>query len=141
MQKANVVKRVLLLVLSLSLAVVFLITCSKSTSNTPVYPTNCATLLAGAYSGSDICASSGPSSYAATIISNTPGNITFSNIYGSQVTATIDCANNTINIPTQTFPGNFSISGSGTYTANRVIINWTGSYPGSQLNCSTIYTR
>lgn len=137
-------KNTLILVsIGLVLFSTLLIICCKTSNSAPpvpVYATRCDSFLEGSYSGSDIC-SSGQVSYTCNIISNTPGNITFSNLYGAMVTATVDCANNKITIPTQTFSGNFSISGTGTYTANRITINWTGNSFGAPLNCTTYYTR
>jgi len=122
-------------------AILFLITCSK-TNNTPIYTTNCADSLIGDYSGSDYCASSGQFSYTCNLSAATTTNITFSNLgSGTNVTAIVNCSNNTITIPSQTFSNNSSISGSGTYTANRIIINWSGLSLGSPVNCSTTLTR
>jgi hypothetical protein len=127
----------------LLLAVIVLsVSCGKSDNNNkPVYPTNCEQSLAGIYTGSDICAGSNPTAYTCTITANTPGNITFSNLYGYPVTAVLDCKNSKITIPTQSFSGNVSIGGSGTYTANRIIINWNGTSLGYPISCSTTYTR
>ena len=124
------------------LAVALSVSCSKSdNNNTPVYPTDCALSLAGIYTGSDFCSGSSPNAYTCTVTANTPTNITFSNLYGYPVTATLDCSTNKITIPTQSFTGNISIGGSGTYTGNRIIINWNGTSLGIPLSCSTTYTR
>jgi hypothetical protein len=135
-------KKILLLISGLLLSGAFLITCSKTKSNAPVYATNCADSLIGVYVGSDYCSSSSQPSYSCSITAATPTNITFSNLSGAlNVNGIIDCSKNTISIPSQTFPGNFSISGTGTYTANRIIINWSGLSLGSPVNCSTTFTR
>jgi hypothetical protein len=126
----------------LVLAVALSVSCSKSDkNNTPVYPTNCAQSLAGLYTGSDICSGSNPTAYTTTVTANTPTNVTFSNLNGYPVTAVLDCSTNKITIPTQTFAGNISIGGTGTYTANRIIINWNGTSLGYPITCSTTYTR
>ena len=130
--------------LSLLLLVAFLITCTKNkdnNSNSPVYPSDCAHQLAGEYTGNDYCSSSGQTAYPCTILAIDSADITFSNLGGAAVNAKLDCNKNTITIPTQTFPGNFSISGNGTYTANRIIITWSGLSLGTPVNCSTTYTR
>lgn len=128
-------------VLAMIVSCVFLMMCSKSTnSGSPVYPTDCAASLAGAYTGVDYCSGSGQLGYPCTVTATTPNNITISNLYGTTVTATVDYYHNTVTIPTQS-SGYYSISGTGTYTANRIVINWTELSAGLPLNCSTTYTR
>jgi len=123
-------------------AVVLSVSCGKSDNNNkPVYPTDCAHSLAGVYTGSDICSGSNPTAYTCTVTASTPTNVTFSNLYGYPVNAVLDCNTNKITIPTQSFNGNVSIGGSGTYTSNRIIINWNGTSLGSAISCSTTYTR
>lgn len=114
--------------------------CGEKTNDNPIYPIDCGNYLVGSYSGSDYCASTGQNHYTCNILATTPTNITLSNLGGIQVTAVVDCSKNTIEIPTQTV-SNFSISGSGTYTANRIVINWTGISAGGPINCSTTFTR
>ena len=112
----------------------------ENKNNDPIYPTDCGNYLVGTYSGSYYCASTGQSYYSCNITVNTPTNITISNLGGIQVTAIVDCSKNTLTIPTQTV-SNFSVSGSGTYTANRLVINWSGITAGVPINCSTTFTR
>lgn len=114
--------------------------CHEDTQTGPIYPTDCGNYLVGTYAGSDYCASTGQTNYTCNIMANTPTNIRLSNLGGIQVNAVVDCANNTITIPTQTV-GSYSISGNGTYTANRIVINWSGITAGVPINCSTTYTR
>ncbi|GAA4463467.1 hypothetical protein GCM10023093_12010 [Nemorincola caseinilytica] len=118
----------------------FLGACKERTSSDPVYPDNCGNFLVGTYAGSDYCASTGQTHYSCNILATTPTNITLSNLGGIQVNAIVDCEKNTLTIPTQTV-GNFSVSGSGTYTANRIVINWSGITAGMPINCSTTFTR
>lgn len=119
-----------------------LVNCNKTKTNKPVYTTDCADSLVGSYVGSDYCSSSGQPAYPCSIVATTPTSITFSYLGGAaNVTAIVDCEKNTITIPTQNFVGNYAISGSGTYTANRIIINWTGVTLGSSVNCSSTFTR
>ena len=136
------IKKKLLLVSGLLLSCAFLITCTKTKSNAPIYAVNCADSLIGIYTGSDYCSSSNQPAYPCSITAATPTNITFSILGGAlNVNGTVDCGKNTITIPVQTFSGNYSISGNGTYTANRIIINWSGLSLGSPVNCSTTFTR
>lgn len=114
--------------------------CKEKTNNDPVYPTDCGNYLVGSYAGSDYCASTGQANYSCNILATTPTNITLSNLGGIQVNAVVDCDKNTLTIPMQTV-SNFSISGSGTYTANRIVINWSGITSGVPINCSTTFTR
>lgn len=114
--------------------------CKEETNDNPIYPVDCGNYLVGSYSGSDYCSSTGQTHYSCNILANTPTNITLSNLGGIQVAAVVDCSKNTLSIPTQTV-GNFSISGTGTYTANRIVINWTGITSGVPINCSTTFTR
>jgi hypothetical protein len=123
------------------LSVVLLINCTKKQDNTPVYPTDCGNNLVGTYSGSDYCSSAGQTPYQCSITANTPVNITISNMGGFAVNAILTCNDNTVSVPTQTFAGNFSISGTGTFTANRIIINWSGISFGVPINCTSTYTR
>jgi len=144
LHKATLVnrKKLLLLLSGLLLSSAFLTDCSKTKSNAPIYVVNCADSLIGVYAGSDYCSSSNQPSYSCSITAATPTNITFSNLNGAvNINGVVDCGKNTISIPSQTFPGNFSISGTGTYTANRIIINWSGLSLGSPVNCSTTFTR
>jgi hypothetical protein len=115
--------------------------CNKKESGTVVYTGDCAHRIAGIYSGSDYCSSFGQPTYQSTISASDATNITFSNLGGATVTAVVDSIANTISIPTQTFPGNFSIAGTGTFTNNRIIINWSGLAYGAPITCSTTFTR
>ncbi len=136
-------KRGLLLSLLIMLPVttMFFVRCDKKSTTTAVYPNDCAHLLAGAYLGSDYCNTSGQPTYPCTVTAIDSTNVTFSNLGGVTVTAVLNCSNNTINIPTQSFAGNFSISGNGTYTANRIIIYWSGLSLGIPFNCNTTFTK
>ncbi len=118
-----------------------LIFCNKKENNSPVFPIDCAHNVAGVYTGNDYCASTGPATYSTTVIARDSINITFNNLSGVQVAAILNCNDNTITIPTQTFPGNFSISGSGTYTTNRIILTWNGLSYGIPFNCNSTLTR
>jgi len=138
-------KKIVLLLLfaGISLSSMFLVNCKKkdTSTSTIVYPIDCAHMLVGAYVGSDYCSVSNPS-YPTTITAADSTNITFSNLGGNgSVTAVVNCSKNSITIPTQTFPGGFSISGNGTYTTNRIIINWSGLSYGVPTNCSSTLTR
>lgn len=113
----------------------------NSKKNTPVYPIDCGHRVAGVYMGNDYCASTGQSSYSTTIIARDSFNITFNYLSGYIVAAILDCNNNTVTIPSQTFPGNFSISGTGTFNANRIILNWSGLSFGVPFNCNSTLTR
>ena len=134
-------KYFLLPFLGLMLFSITLVYCTKKGSNTPVFPIDCAHQVAGVYNGSDYCTSAGQSTYSSTIIARDSINITFNYLSGVMVTALLDCNGNTITIPTQSFPGNFSISGTGTYTRNRIIVNWSGLSYGVPVNCSSTLTR
>lgn len=133
--------RSILLFSSLLLSCITLITCKKNETVTPVYPVDCAHRLAGVFVGSDHCNSSGQTTYSCTIMAIDSMNVTFSNMGGATVTAILDCGKNTIYIPTQTSAGNFSVSGNGTYTVNRIIINWSGLSLGIPINCTSTFTR
>ncbi len=115
--------------------------CSKKDTGAVVYTGDCAHRIAGMYSGSDYCSSFGQPTYQSTITASDATNITFSNLGGATVTAVVDSVASTISIPTQTFPGYFSIAGTGTFTNNRIIINWSGLAYGAPVTCSTTFTR
>jgi hypothetical protein len=136
----NVKKKIFLSCVGLLVLSTTLIFC-KSKKNTPVFPVDCGHLVAGVYMSSDYCASTGQSTYNTTIIARDSFNITFNNLSGVIVAAILDCGNNSVTIPTQTFPGNFSISGTGTYNANRIILNWSGLSYGVPFNCNSTLTR
>jgi len=114
--------------------------CKDKSNNDPVYPTDCGNYLVGTYSGSDYCASTGQNYYTCNIQAATTTNITLSSLGGVPVTGIVNCNDNTIEIPTQTV-GTSSISGSGKYTANRIVINWSAITQGVPVNCSTTFTR
>ncbi len=129
-----------LLISCLFLSSVALVNCNKSDKITVVYPTDCAHRLEGAYLGSDYCNSSQPA-YPCTVTAIDSSNVTFSNLGGVPVTAVLDCGKNSILIPTQSFSGSYSLSGTGNYTASRIIINWSGLSFGVPINCSSTFTR
>ena len=138
MKKTSIV----LLFAGLLISYAYLVSCNKNKTNKPVYLTDCGDSLVGSYVGADYCSSSGNSTYPCSITASTPTNIIFSYMGGApNVTATVDCNNNTIAIPTQNFVGNYSISGTGTFTTNRIIINWNGLSLGQPISCSTTFTR
>jgi hypothetical protein len=126
-----------LCLLALSTTLIF----CKSKQTTPIFPVDCGHRVAGVYMSSDYCASTGQTAYSTTIIARDTFNITFNNLSGVIVAAILNCNDNTITIPTQTFPGNFSISGTGTYNANRIILNWSGLSYGVPFNCNSTLTR
>ncbi len=131
-------------VLSISSLLAFsllLTNCNKKDSTSQVFSGDCAHRIAGIYSCSDYCSSFGQPTYQSTITATDAVNITFSNLGGSMVTAVVDSVAGTISIPTQTFPGNFSISGTATFTTNRIIVNWSGLAYGAPITCSTTLTR
>jgi hypothetical protein len=137
-------KRILfLLCCGLVFISVLFITCSKSSSSTPVYPTGCLDSLAGNYTGSDVCSSGGITTYPCIIsASNSANNITIGTMAGlTAISATLDCSKNAITIPNQNLQGNYQIYGSGTYTSKKIVINWNGLSSGIPFSCTTTYTR
>ncbi len=138
---AFMTQKILFCSISLLLTSMLFNNCTKEEPGTPIYPENCANYLVGTYSGTDYCSASGQTPYSCSIIASTPVNITISHLGGVTVNAILDCEKNTLTIPAQTFAGNFTITGSGTYTANRIVINWSGVSSGIPMNCNTTYTR
>jgi hypothetical protein len=107
--------------------------------------TNCQThsrdKFIGSYNGYENC-SSGSASY--NIFINTGSSISqiiISNIYGSGVnTIAILTANNSINIPQQTFASG-QISGSGTLSNNALSVTFTITVGSSSDNCSATFVK
>ena len=133
-------KKLLVLSCGLALLAIVAVCCTRKKDNKPVYPTACGFSLAGSYTGNDVCPSSGPTSYPCIITAVDSTRINFSNLYGTIVQADVNCATNSLTLIPITM-GGFSISGTGTYTANTIIINWNGGFAGTPMSCTTTFTR
>jgi hypothetical protein len=127
--------------ISILLLAILSLSCGKGKGGDSTHLSNCPACLAGVYSGIDLCTGASQSFYQTTVTVPSSNSIVIGNLYGITVTATVDCAHSSINIPVQS-SGNFSIYGTGTFTANRISISWTGTESGHlPLSCNTTYTR
>jgi hypothetical protein len=117
------------------------------TFNVIVIPADCAALLFGSLNGSNACSLTNYT-YASTGQSTGIKNkLNINNFggYGPEATAYVllDCTNATLTMPSQRIGNGSTIEGTGTFTPNGLIINYTAvSTPGGPADvCTATYTK
>lgn len=106
---------------------------------------NCAAARAGLYNVLDAC-TTGTYNYMSQVTTVT-GNadVVYINNFADlgtsiSVMVTLDCADNTLTIPSQTL-GLFTISGSGTFTNNQITLNYTVASASQNESCTMTMTK
>lgn len=116
--------------------------------NIIVLPTNSANFFAGALTTHNACSASNYSYAITGIVEDTTAkNVLYINNfggYGPEANARVefDPYNGTINVPLQTIGNGVRLSGSGTYTPDSLVINYSGLTPGGVTdNCTATIAR
>lgn len=114
--------------------------------NINIIPSDCAATLFGSFQGKNSCKSANYT-YAATGVSiNVKNKLTINNFggYGPSANALLllDCTNGSVTMAPQAIGNGVTVQGSGTFTATRIIINYSGTTPSGLIdNCSDTLTR
>ena len=111
-----------------------------------VHPNECAMDRAGSYMGMQICDTD---TFAANVIlipSSTKNKLAFNNFAnrGLTVTATVNCATNTVDVPKQVVNSGFltyTIWGTGTFTDSSIIVKYRGESMFDTLDCTDTYLK
>lgn len=117
------------------------------TMNLVVVPANAASLFFGSLSDSNACTARNYKFSATGSSGGATNALTINNFggYGTNVNVTVylDETNGTLNIPTQVCGNGSTVSGSGTYTLNKMVINYTASSTPTNPaeTCTSIYTN
>lgn len=121
-------------------------TTSKTYTFNLIVKENCITPLIGTYSTTESCSISGDLAYNCAITTgstSTTVQLTGFGDYinGNIINATIDCDSKTITIPSQAVTSGITISGSGTFSGNTLVINYTAVTSSNTESCTATLVK